>query len=312
MKKYFSLLSLVVLIFVMVGFAAFDAEAADGDIVIAALINNLADENTKFNAEGIEARAKELGVECIINDGKNDLNTQISQAEDMIIQGVDAIILHAISSEGSSVVVDMCNEANIPVVVMNLSVESEDYTSYVGVYDVYAGEMQGNYVSELLGGKGNIAIIEGVMGQGAQILRDEGLSNTILKEEGINLLAQKTGNWSRADAMALTEDWLTSYPDLNAILCHNDDMAMGALLACEAAGRDDIIIAGVDAIPDALEAIQEGRMDVTVFQNAKEIGGSSLETAVKLAKGETVEKDNYINFELVTPENIADYIGINK
>ncbi|MHC1773438.1 MAG: substrate-binding domain-containing protein [Flexilinea sp.] len=312
MKKYFSLLSLVVLIFVMVGFAAFDAEAADGDIVIAALINNLADENTKFNAEGIEARAKELGVECIINDGKNDLNTQISQAEDMIIQGVDAIILHAISSEGSSVVVDMCNEANIPVVVMNLSVESEDYTSYVGVYDVYAGEMQGNYVSELLGGKGNIAIIEGVMGQGAQILRDEGLSNTILKEEGINLLAQKTGNWSRADAMALTEDWLTSYPDLNAILCHNDDMAMGALLACEAAGRDDIIIAGVDAIPDALEAIQEGRMDVTVFQNAKEIGGSSLETAVKLAKGETVEKDNYIDFELVTPENIADYIGINK
>lgn len=290
-----------------------DAPKADKDIVVAALMNNLADTNTSINAKGIEDKGAELGITVKINDGRNDLSTQISQAEDMIAQGVDAIILHAISAEGSSVIVDMCNEASIPCVVMNLSVESEDYSAYVGVYDVYAGEMMGNRISELLGGKGKIVILEGELGQGPTILRDEGLDNTILKEPGIELLERKTANWSRDTAMSITEDLLTSHSDIDAILCHNDDMAMGALLACEAAGRKaDIIVCGVDAIADAMEAVKEGRLDFTIFQDANGIGAGSCEVAYKLAKGESVEKTNYVDFTLITVDNVEQYIGINE
>ncbi|NLZ61508.1 MAG: sugar ABC transporter substrate-binding protein, partial [Acholeplasmataceae bacterium] len=164
MKKTLAMLLTVVMIFVLcacgqkTSTATTDTSAptADGEIVIAALMNNLADTNTAINAKGIEDKGAELGITVKINDGRNDLSTQISQAEDMIAQGVDAIILHAISAEGSSVVVDKCNEAGIPCVVMNLAVESEDYSAYVGVYDVYAGEMMGERVTELLGGEGKI------------------------------------------------------------------------------------------------------------------------------------------------------------
>lgn len=315
MKRIASLVLILALVTTLVacgGPTATPTDPADDEIVIAALMNNLADTNTAINAKGIENKAAELGITAKINDGKNDLSVQISQAEDMIAQGVDAIILHAISSEGSSVVVDMCNDAGIPCVIMNLSVESEDYSAYVGVYDVFAGEMQGNYVTELLGGKGKICILEGELGTGATILRDQGLDNTILKEEGIELLERQTANWSRATAMSITEDWLTTHSDINAILCHNDDMAMGAMLACEAAGRDDIIVCGVDAIADALEAVKEGRLDFTIFQDAQGIGAGSLEVAYKLAKGETVEKTNYIDFTLVTIDNVDEFIGINE
>ncbi len=289
-----------------------ETEPGAQDIVVAALMNNLADTNTATNAKGIEQKGEELGIKVIINDGKNDLNAQISQAEDMISQEVDAIILHAISSEGSSVIVDKCNDAGIPCVIMNLSVESEDYSAYVGVNDVFAGEMQGEHVTELLDGKGNICILEGELGTGATIKRDEGLDNTILKESGFTLLERQTANWSRATAMSMTEDWLTQYDDIDAILCHNDDMAMGAMLACEAAGRDDIIVCGVDAISDALEAISEGRLDFTIFQDAMAIGGGSCEAAYKLAAGEDIEKENYIDFTLVTKENVEDFMSINE
>lgn len=321
MKKTLAMLLTVVMIFVLcacgqkTSTATTDTSAptADGEIVIAALMNNLADTNTAINAKGIEDKGAELGITVKINDGRNDLSTQISQAEDMIAQGVDAIILHAISAEGSSVVVDKCNEAGIPCVVMNLAVESEDYSAYVGVYDVYAGEMMGERVTELLGGEGKIVILEGELGQGATILRDEGLDNTILKESGIELLERKTANWSRETAMSITEDLLTSHKEIDAILCHNDDMAMGALLACEAAGRkDDIIVCGVDAIADAMEAVKEGRLDFTIFQDANGIGAGSCEVAYKLAKGEKVEKTNYIDFTLITVENVDQFIGINE
>lgn len=209
-------------------------------------------------------------------------------------------------------IVDKCNDAGIPCVIMNLSVESEDYSAYVGVNDVFAGEMQGEHVTELLDGKGNICILEGELGTGATIKRDEGLDNTILKESGFTLLERQTANWSRATAMSMTEDWLTQYDDIDAILCHNDDMAMGAMLACEAAGRDDIIVCGVDAISDALEAISEGRLDFTIFQDAMAIGGGSCEAAYKLAAGEEIEKENYIDFTLVTKENVEDFMSINE
>ena len=127
----------------------------------------------------------------------------------------------------------------------------------------------------------------------------------------IEVLQEQTANWKRAEALSLAEDWLTAYQDLDAIICQNDDMAMGALEAVEAAGRkDSIIVIGIDAIEDALAAVKEGRLDCTVFQDAAGQGATSLDVALACAKEGKIKTDDVmIPFVLVVKDNVDDFIA---
>jgi inositol transport system substrate-binding protein len=109
--------------------------------------------------------------------------------------------------------------------------------------------------------------------------------------------------------MSLTENWLTAHGDnLTAILANNDNMAIGALQALEAAGRDDVIVMGVDAIPDAVTLVKDGKLDATVLQDAKGQGATGVEVADKAIKGEAPEAVTWIDFVLVSPENVDQYL----
>ncbi len=240
-------------------------------------------------------------------DGQADIAQQISQAEDLIAKKVDVIILNPQDADGSAQVLDLASEAGIPVIEVNTETTRTDYASFVGSEDVEAGEIMGNFIIEQLGGEGQIAILEGEMGQSAQIKRYEGLENTILMEAGIECVATLTANWSRDTAMSTTEDWLGKYPDLKAIICENDDMAMGALQACESQNREMIII-GTDAIPDALQAIKDGRLTATVLQDAEGQASKAVDVAIKVANGETVDERYKVEFQLITIDNVDDYI----
>ena len=288
-------------------------QMADTKYKIAALMKDTSDQFVKNIADAIQKRADELPeVELLIQDAGGDISKQLSQCEAMIAQKVDAIILNAQDAEGLGAAVDMCNEAGIPIVECNTLTTNTDYKSYVGSNDVEAGEIQGTYIKDLLGGKGSICIMYGPMGQSPQILRKEGYDNTILKEPGIKVLADQTANWKRDEALALAESWILNYPDLAAIVCENDDMAMGALQAVEDAGKlDQISVSGIDAIPDALQAVKDGKMSCTVFQDSKGQGSKSVDVALAWAKGETQEKEVLIPFQLVTKENVEDFMGLN-
>ncbi|MBU9726865.1 substrate-binding domain-containing protein [Diplocloster modestus] len=183
----------------------------------------------------------------------------------------------------------------------------DDYLSFVGSNDVEAGEIMGNYVDEKLGGSGNLVLLEGLMGESGQLYRREGLENTILAKDGYELLSELSAEWSRAKAMSITEDWLGKYPQIDAILCENDDMAMGALQAAESSERDPLII-GVDAIPDALQAVKDGRMDATILQDAQGQAQVSVDVAVKIVNGESVEKEYSVPFQLITSENVDQFM----
>ena len=144
----------------------------------------------------------------------------------------------------------------------------------------------------------------------------QGLIDTIAEyiESGrFEIIVDDTATWRSADAMLKTEDWIQAYPELNSIVCQNDEMAIGAIQAMKAAGIDmaTVQVGGVDATQDALAAMQAGDLDVTVFQNAAAQGGGALDAAVKLAKGEAVDQKVYVPFELVTPANVADYASKN-
>ena len=260
--------------------------------------------------EAIESYAEEAYPDCdlYLMDGQADVAKQISQAEDLIAKQVDVIILNPQDADGSAQVLDLAADANIPVIEINTETTRTDYVSYIGSDDTQAGEIMGNFVMEQLGEEGGqYAILEGEMGQSAQLLRYEGLENTILADDTYECVAMLSANRSRDEAMSTTEDWLGKYPELKAIICENDDMAMGALQAAESQNRDLIII-GTDAIPDALQAVKDGRLSGTVLQDANSQASTAVDTAVKVASGEEVEERYDISFQLITIDNVDQYI----
>ncbi|MDF3000520.1 MAG: periplasmic binding protein/LacI transcriptional regulator [Bacillota bacterium] len=247
-------------------------------------------------------------------DADTDVQKQLNQADDMIAMGVSVIIMSPVDANGCAPIVDKCKEAGIPIVIVNSKTSNvEDATAFVGSNDVEAGEIMGNFIADQLGGKGNakgnVLQLEGDIGNSAQIDRDQGLKNTIYKEEGATVLESLSGKWLREEAMRITEDWLQKYPDISAIAAENDNMGMGALNAVINAGRkDDIVIVSVDAIEDAKLSVQAGELDATVLQDANGQGTGSVDVAFQIASGETYEKNTNIPFVLITKDNVDQYL----
>lgn len=287
------------------------AESPAGDkIVIGVAMKTLSDEFPKQVADAIEAGAAEMdNVELLVNDAQADVATQMEQVENLIANNVDVIILNPQDADGLNSAVEACVAAGVPVVECNTRTSNEDYDCFVGSRDVEAGEIQGEFVKEQIGGEGEIAIMEGIMGQSGQIDRLEGVNNTLVNgNDKITVVAEQSANWQRDEAMALAENWIVSNPNLKAIMCQNDDMALGALEAVKNAGKqEDIIVVGVDAIGEAVEAVEAGELACTVFQDAAGQGQGALEAAVAIVNGESVEKEVVIPFQLVTQENAAQF-----
>ncbi len=286
------------------------AETSSDTYKIGVLMKTMSDTYSNKLGEAIENYAAETYPDCelYLMDGQADIAKQISQAEDLIAKQVDVIILNPQDADGSAQVLDLAADANIPVIEINTETTRTDYVSYIGSDDTQAGEIMGNFVMEQLGEEGGqYGILEGEMGQSAQILRYEGLENTILANDNYECVATLSANWSRDEAMSTTEDWLGKYPDLKAIICENDDMAMGALQAAESQNRELVII-GTDAIPDALQAVKDGRLSGTVLQDADSQASTAVDTAVKIAAGEEVEALYDIPFQLITIDNVDQYM----
>lgn len=285
--------------------------ASSEKITIGYSVKTLSDTYMQFLKSGIDARVAELGtIDLQVADAQMDLNTQLSQAEDFISKGVDVLLFCPQDADACTPIVEAAIAANIPIVEVCTNTNDGLYDAFVGSNDVDAGEMLGNFVMEKLPDGGNVLIMEGIMGQSSQIYRYEGLQNTILADSKYNLLECKTANWQRDEAMAQVEDWLVKYPEIDAIICENDDMAMGALEACEAANRkDDIIIIGVDGNQDNIQAVLDGRLEASILQNGPEQGSTAIDICVKLAKGESVDKEYMIPFKLILKDNAAEYLN---
>lgn len=267
---------------------------------------SLKNEFTVRIANAAQAKAEELGVELMVYDGDYDPATQISQVETMIAEGMDGIILNPQDADACSPCVDKAVEAGIPIVGVNTRVNNDKLTSYVGSIDVTAGEMEMQKIVDMLDGKGKIVIIEGPMGQSAQIERREGIQNILAKYPDIEVLAEKTANWSRSEGMTVMENWLQAFDDIDAVVAENDEMALGAREAIKASGKE-IPAIGVDGITDALKAVEEGNLIASIFQDGAGQGSKAVEALVAAIKGETVEKDYWIDFEEVNKENVAEF-----
>lgn len=262
--------------------------------------------------DALRAKAKELNVDIIEADGQGDAVKQIAHVENYIVQGVDAIILNPFDRHGCVPAVNKVVEAGIPLVVVNALVDNVDKAHcYIGSNDVEAGRIEMQYIADRLGGKGKIAVMHGPHAHSANIQRNQGIDEILADHPEIEVVLKDGADWDRAKAMALMENWLQTDAgaQIKAVVALNDEMALGAYKAIEAAGRaGDILIIGVDAIPDALQAVKKGQLAATVFQDARGQGAGAVELAVKILNGEQVDKVNYIPFILVTQDNLAEFM----
>ena len=250
------------------------------------------------------------GVELIAVDSKEDVATQLGQVENFVAQGVDAIIIIPANTDAADPMTKAAQDAGIPLVYVNrIPSNLPEGVAYVGSDSIQAGIMQAEWLAEKLGGKGNVVIMNGDLAQEAAQKRTEGEKQVFATFPDIQIIKEDTASWDRAQGLALMENWLASGDQIDAVASNNDEMAIGALQAIEAAGLlGQILVGGVDASPDALAEMDKGRLNVTVFQNAKGQGEGGIQAAIALARGEQIEQITWIPFELVTPENYKDYM----
>jgi|694.fasta_scaffold09873_6 inositol transport system substrate-binding protein len=282
----------------------------EGEILIGFSSRDLSAEYTAKLSEAIVAYAQtKPGVKVVMVDAQSDVQKQFSQVENFVAQKVDAIILNPCELEASTPAVDYVKKAGIPLVLVNQTTKSVG-DSYIGSNDFEAGRIAMEAIAKKLNGQGGVLMLHGIMGTSAQLQREAGAREVFAKYPGLKLVDHQTASWDRAKAMALTENWIQAHKGkFSAVFAHNDEMAMGALLALERAGlKKDVYVIGIDAIAQALSAVKESRLDATVFQDAVGQGKGSVDAAIQLAKKQPCAKETMIPFQLVTRENVTQFL----
>ncbi len=316
MKKILAILLVLVLalgMFTACGGGAEEEAPADDAKTIGYASCNMNDTFQTYVAEAATAKAKELGYKIDIKDAQEDVVKQQDQVNTMIEMGYDAIIVVPVDTSAMGPITDAVTAAGIPLVYVNRNPfgteQPPEGVYYVGSQEIVAGQLQGEYLVEKMGEKGGVGILMGILSNEGAVKRTEGNEEVLSKYPDIKILAKEAGDWQSDKGMALTENWLTAYGDqLTAILANNDNMAIGALQALEAAGRDDVIVMGVDAIPDALNLVKEDKLDATVLQDANGQGAGGVEVADKAVSGNAPDAITWIDFVLITPENVDEYL----
>jgi ABC-type sugar transport system, periplasmic component len=292
MKKTKSMLMFLIVLTLMVGiFVNVQTLAAQKVYRIGAAVYGLKAEYMRLWTTALERHpaVKKGLVKITVFDGNYDASVQQSQFESMVTQGFDAILFVPIDIQAGAAAVETAYSAKIPVVGSNTRVNSDHLTSYIGSDDVKAGEIEAEAVLSKINHKGNVVIIEGPIGQSAQIERRKGNMNVIQKYPDVKVLEMKTANWSRDEALKLMEDWLNAHPGkINGVIGQNDEMALGAIQAMKQAGIDPKTIptAGIDGVTDALLGIKSGELTSCTLQDATGQAQGALDLALRAVIGE--------------------------
>lgn len=263
------------------------------------------------------------GVTLQIEDAQNDVGKQLSQVQNFVAAGVDAIIVNPVDTDATVALSQAAAAAGIPLVYVNrqpVNVEElPEKQAFVASDEKQSGTLQTQEVCRLLKEAGKseakAVVMMGELSNQAARVRTQDIKDVVATPDCsfIQLVEEQTANWSRTQGADLMTNWLSAGIAFDAVISNNDEMAIGAIQSLKASGRamDDVIVAGIDATQDALAAMAAGELDVTVFQNAAGQGQGAVDAALKLARGEAVEKKVYVPFELVTPANLKDYQAKN-
>lgn len=274
-----------------------ETETKDGDYEIGLSISTL--NNPFFVAlkEGAEEQANEMDATLTVADAQNDAAKQVNDVEDMIQKGMDLILINPTDSEAVGAAVQAANDAGIPVITVDRNAETGDVVAHVASDNVAGGQLAGDYMVELVGEGQKVVELEGIPGASATRDRGQGFNEAI--DGKLEVVAKQSANFDRAEGLTVMENILQDNKDIVAVFAHNDEMALGAVQALEAAGMSDVKVIGFDATDDAVKAVEGGTMAATVAQKPAEIGKLGVEAAINHLKGETVEENIPVELELI-------------
>jgi ABC-type sugar transport system substrate-binding protein len=266
------------------------------------------------NTESMKtAFSEENGFELVFNAADNKIEAQIAAVRSFINQGVDAIVIAPIVEDGWDDVLNEAKEAGIPVILEDRTVTASDdlYAAWVGLDFRNEGVMAGQWAAETFGDTPtNLVVLEGTTGSAPANDRAEGFAEAI-EGTGITTLDSQTGNFTRADGKTVMEGFLQKYgDDIDLVYAHNDDMALGAIDAIEAAGLvpgTDIQIVSIDAVKDGMLALIDGKINFIVECNPL-LGDLAAGLVKDVLAGKDVEKEIYVEDQSFTPEQAAEVI----
>jgi len=230
---------------------------------------------------------------------------QISQVEDRVAQGDDAIVIAVQETKGLIPAIEAANKAGIPVIAIDKAAEGGKFESIIMTDNVAAAYDGGKWVAEQIGGKGKVLVIEGVPGGQTATDRKTGAHKALSEYPDIQIISL-TGEWQTAKAQAVTEDVLTANPDLAGVFASNDLMAIGAVTALTAANMQ-VPVCGFDAIPAALEMVRDGRLGATIAQFPGKMGFLGVEYAVRVIEGQKVPETVNSGSMPVTKDNVLAF-----
>lgn len=282
MKKIFTAVSAIAAVAALT--FSFSAQAADGKLaLVVSTLNNPFFVSMK---EGAEKKAAELGYELVVLDSNNDPAKELSNIEDLVIKKVAAILINPANSDAVGNAIKIANRAGIPVLTLDRGAVRGEVVSHIASDNVAGGKMAGDYIANKLGKGAKIIQLEGIAGTSAAKERGEGFMQAVTANS-FELLATQPADFDRAKGLNVMENLLTAHPDVAAVFAQNDEMALGALRAIKAAGKNVLII-GFDGTDEGITAVKAGDMGATVGQQPALIGALGVQAAVDTLNGKKV------------------------
>lgn len=247
-------------------------------------------------SEGAKAEAEKQGVKLVVVDAGDDAAKQTNDIEDLISRNVSVLIVNPVDSDAVAPAVQNAVSKGIKVISVDRVVNGVEVDCQIASDNAAGAKMATEYLVELIGEGAKAAELEGVPGASATIDRGAGFHEAA--DTALDVVASQTANFNRAEGMNVMENILQSCPEVKGVFAHNDEMALGAVEAVLASGKD-IKIVGFDATDDAVAAVKSGKMAATVAQKPELMGETAVQTAMKLINGETVEKSLPVEVELI-------------
>lgn len=304
MKK---LVSAIFALSLLCAFAVSPAQAADKKFTIGLAVSNLQADFFNQIKQAAEDEGKKQGVDIITVDAKGDATSQVNQIQDLLTREVDALIYLPAGATAASVPIRQAKAAGVPVVCVDRNPDTPGDT-FIATDSVAAARDLGKWVVEQTGGKGNLAMLQGQIGTTPEQERDKGFMEGIAGSE-IKLVAKQLAEWAQDKGFAVAQDLLQSNPDIDIFFGQCDATAMGAAQAVRVAGIDKkILIVGFDGDMAGLRAVRDGVLDATMTQKTQYMGRLAVQSAIKLANGETVPALQLQNATLTTKANASEFL----
>ncbi len=253
---------------------------------------------------GLKEAADRAGYQLIVTSGDMDLAKQQSQIENFIVQRVDAIVVCPADSKGIGPAIEQANQAQIPVFTADIAAQGGQVVSHVASDNLAGGRLAADFIAKALNGQGDVGVI-GQQEVQTGLDRENGFKEEMKKYPGIHVVSVLNGGGVRDRALKAADDMLQGTPGLKAIFGINDDSALGALSAAEARGRNDLVIVGYDATPEAVKAITRGSaLKADVAQQPRDLGAKTIEVISRHFAGGQVEQKIAVPVKLVDANSL--------